>query len=449
MKTIDLAIIGGGPAGGAAAERAARNGLSVTLFEKNALGGVCLHEGCIPTKTLLMSAKLFDYMKQAVKYGVECGPSGVDFAKIIGRKNKIIRKLNAGIRKNMSDLQVEVIMGEARIAEATDSHILIACNDEMYQAGRLLICTGSESVVPPIPGLSETPFWTNREALKATECPESLVIIGGGVIGMEFASFFNSLGSRVQVIEMADEILGGMDKEFAGLLREEYARHGVVFHLGSKVTAIEENRVKVVTPEGEMILTGQKILLSVGRKPVLEGFGLDVLGLERWRNGIKVSENMQTSHPLVYACGDVTGFSLLAHTASREAEVAVNHILDIPDRMSYSAIPGVVYTHPEFAGTGATEEQLQAKGIPYQVKRISMAYSGRFVAENEGENGWCKILVADDNTVLGAHLLGGPAAEMITAATMAIGRRLTLTEWSKTVFPHPTVSEIMKDCILS
>lgn len=449
MKTIDLAIIGGGPAGDTAAERAARNGLSVVLFEKNALGGVCLNEGCIPTKTLLVSARIFDQVRQGVKYGVNCEASGVDFSKIMARKNKIVRKLNAGIRKNMSDLKVEVVMGEARIEGATDRQIIVSCGEETYYAGRLLISTGSESVIPPIPGLSDASFWTSREALKATECPESVIVIGGGVIGMEFASFFNSLGSRIQVVEMAGEILGGMDKECAALLREEYARRGITFYLNSKVTAVDGNKVKVVTPEGEKELTGEKILLSVGRRPVLHGFGLETLGLEMERNGIKVSEFMQTSHPLVYACGDVTGFSLLAHTASREAEVAVNHILDIPDRMSYDAIPGVVYTHPEFAGTGATEEHLQAKGIPYEVKRIPMAFSGRFVAENEGENGWCKLLVANDNTVLGAHLLGGPAAEIITAASMAIDRKLSLTEWSRTVFPHPTVSEILKECMLS
>lgn len=449
MKTIDLAIIGGGPAGYTAAERAAQSGLSVTLFEKNGLGGVCLNEGCIPTKTLLYSAKLFDNLKNGAKYGVGGGVPEYDYTKIIARKTKTVRKLTAGIKSRLNACGVEIVIAAATITGMAGNQIMISADDETYQAAKLILCTGSESVIPPIPGLDREQCWTSREALVSAGCPKSLLIIGGGVIGMEFASFFNSLGATVEVVEMTDEILGGMDKEIAAALRAEYSKKGIKFYLNSRVTAIKDKEVTIQTTEGEKTLSAEQLLLSAGRRPILDGFGLEVLGLEKERNGLRVNDQMQTSNPSVYACGDITGYSMLAHTAVREAEVAINHILDIPDTMRYRAIPGVVYTNPEAAGTGLTEEQLQQKGIPYEVKHLPMTFSGRFVAENEGGNGICKILVSEKNTILGVHLLGNPASELITIASMAIEQDMSLSEWAKIVFPHPTVAEILKECIVS
>ena len=237
---------------------------------------------------------------------------------------------------------------------------------------------------------------TNREMLALSEAPESLVVIGGGVIGMEFASFCNSLGIPVTVIEMMPEILGGMDKEVAEMLRGIYAKRGVKFCLQCKVTRVEGNIVHYTNAEGcEQQCEGDKILLSIGRKPLLKDYGLENVAVEVER-GIKVNAQMQTSLPNVYAAGDVTGFSMLAHTASREAEVAVNHILGIRDCMEYNAIPGVVYTNPEVACVGLTEEQAAAAGIGYSLHKLPMTYSGRFVAENEGQTGLCKVLVSAD-----------------------------------------------------
>ena len=444
----DVAIIGGGPAGYTAAEKAAKGGLSTVLFEKNALGGVCLNEGCVPTKTLLYSAKTYDQIKHASKYEVSAENPSFDYPKIIARKNKVVKKLTAGIRMKMKESGVEVITGEAMIQGKTDEgNILIQCTEQVYEAKNLLVCTGSESVIPPIPGVNETEYWTSREALQSKELPASLIIIGGGVIGMEFASFFNSMGTEVQVVEMLDKILGPMDKELSDMLQAEYAKRGVKFYLGHKVTGIHGQEVTVEKDGESFTLHGEKVLLSVGRRPVTKGFGLETLALEPYRNGIKVNEYMQTSLPNVYACGDITAFSLLAHTAVSEAEVAIDHILGKARAMSYKAIPGVVYTNPEIAGVGKTEEELQASGTPYQVKKIPMAFSGRFVAENEMGNGVCKLILAEDGTLIGAHLLGNPASELIVIAGMAIEKGMKAEEIKSFVFPHPTVGEIIKEAL--
>lgn len=444
----DVAIIGGGPAGYTAAEKAAKGGLSTVLFEKNALGGVCLNEGCVPTKTLLYSAKTYDQIKHASKYAVSAENPSFDYPKIIARKNKVVKKLTAGIRMKMKESGVEVITGEAMIQGKTDEgNILIQCTEQVYEAKNLLVCTGSESVIPPIPGVNETEYWTSREALQSKELPASLIIIGGGVIGMEFASFFNSVGTEVQVVEMLDKILGPMDKELSDMLQAEYAKRGVKFYLGHKVIGIHGQEVTVEKDGESFTLHGEKVLLSVGRRPVTKGFGLETLALEPYRNGIKVNEYMQTSLPNVYACGDITAFSLLAHTAVSEAEVAIDHILGKARAMSYKAIPGVVYTNPEIAGVGKTEEELQASGTPYQVKKIPMAFSGRFVAENEMGNGVCKLILAEDGTLIGAHLLGNPASELIVIAGIAIEKGMKAEEIKSFVFPHPTVGEIIKEAL--
>ena len=242
----DVAIIGGGPAGYTAAEKAAKGGLSTVLFEKNALGGVCLNEGCVPTKTLLYSAKTYDQIKHASKYAVSAENPTFDYPKIIARKNKVVKKLTAGIRMKMKESGVEVVAGEAIIQGKTaEGDLLIQCGEQVYEAKNLLVCTGSESVIPPISGVNETEYWTSREALQSKELPASLIIIGGGVIGMEFASFFNSMGTEVQVVEMLDKILGPMDKELSDMLQAEYAKRGVKFYLGHKVTGIHGSEVTV------------------------------------------------------------------------------------------------------------------------------------------------------------------------------------------------------------
>ena len=450
---IDLAIIGGGPAGYVAAERAGAKGLKVVLFEKRELGGVCLNEGCIPTKTLLYSAKIYDSAIHGDKYGVFAKDATFDFGKIVDRKTRVVRRLVAGVGAKMKAHGVQVVKGEAMIEGRSSEGIKISCNGEQFLAANLLICTGSEAFVPPIPGLKEAGdiILTNREILALKEQPESLVIIGGGVIGMEFASFYNSLGTKVTVVEMLPEILNGLDKELSAMLRGIYAKKGVEFNLSCKVTKIDGNVVTYVDAEGgEHNVSGDKILVSVGRRPVTTGFGLETLGVEMNRGGIKVDNKMRTNVPGVFAAGDVTGFSLLAHTASREGEAVVNNLTGREDSMRYDAIPGVVYTNPEISGVGLTEESAKEKGIAYKVATLPMAYAGRFVAENEGGNGVCKVIVGEKyGQVLGVHMLGNPSSEMIYGACMAIEAEMTIKELEEVVFPHPTVSEIFKETIFS
>lgn len=448
-----IAIIGGGPAGYTAAETAGKAGLSVVLFEKQSLGGVCLNEGCIPTKTLLYSAKTYDSARHASKYAVSVPEVSFDLSKIVARKQKVVRKLVLGVKGKLVANNVTVVNGEASIADK--NHVL--CGGETYECDNLLLCTGSETFIPSIPGVDEVPCWTHREALDNKELPKSLAVIGGGVIGIEFASFFNSLGVEVTVIEMLDEILGGMDKELSAMLRAEYTKRGIKFMLDTKVVSLSGNvleagqaqvQVNYENAGGAGSVVAERLLMSVGRRPVTKGFGLENLGLEKTERGnIWVDGQMRTSVPGVYACGDLTGFSLLAHTAVREAEVAVHAVLGKEDCMSYKAVPGVVYTNPEIAGVGDTEETLRKKGIPYRTIKLPMAYSGRFVAENEGVNGMCKLLLAEDDTLLGAHVLGNPASEIITLAGMAIELRLTVSEWKKIIFPHPTVGEIFREAL--
>ena len=446
---FDLAIIGGGPAGYVAAEKAAAGGLSVVLFEKRELGGVCLNEGCIPTKTLLYSAKMYDHATGGKKYGITAGEVSYEYKKIADRKTKVVRKLVAGIKMKMEAACVTVVRGEAVIERGDAQGIAVGCDGQCYEAKNLLICTGSEAFVPPVPGVEgNAAVLTNREMLALTDAPASLVVIGGGVIGMEFASFCNSLGIPVTVIEMMPEILGGMDKEVAGMLRGIYAKRGVKFCLQCKVTRIDGNTVYYTDADGvEQQCEGERILMSIGRRPVLKGYGLESIAVDVER-GIKVNAQMQTSLPNVYAAGDVTGFSMLAHTASREAEVAVNHILGIADIMEYNAIPGVVYTNPEVACVGLTEEQATAAGIGYRLHKLPMTYAGRFVAENEGQTGLFKALVSPEGKILGVHMLGNSSGEFICAACMAITNGLTVEQLQRTVFPHPTVSEMLKEGIV-
>lgn len=441
----NLAIIGGGPAGYDAAATAAKKGLSVVLFEKSALGGTCLNVGCIPTKTLLYSSKLYYNAVNGSKYGVKVENPTFEYDKIVSRKNKIIRKLNAGIRSKMTNNNVTVITGTANVVKNENGIITILCGETEYTAEKLLVCTGSKVAIPPIPGVDTASYWTSTEALETKEVPESLTIIGGGVIGIEFACLFATFGSKITVIEMAPEILPGIDSEIAAMLREELKHKGVEFHLSSKVLHVATGCVTYSDAEGEHKIESSNILLCVGRKPNLEG--IEALNLEPYRNGIKVDTHMRTSASNVWAAGDVTAFSLLAHTAIREGQVAVNDMLGIDDEMEYNAIPGVIYSSPEVAGCGVTEDALKQEGKEYEVHKLAMTHSGRFVAENEGGNGLCKILTNKEKQIIGMHFIGNPASEMISCACIAISARMTVDQLQKVVFPHPTVSEIIRETL--
>jgi dihydrolipoamide dehydrogenase len=401
---------------------------------------------------MLYSAKTYENALHGDKYGIFAEKVSFDYGKIVARKNKVVRKLVAGVEGKMKIHHVTVVKGEATIVGRSPKGVEVTAGGESYLGANLLICTGSEAFVPPIPGLAEAGdiILTNREILDLKDQPKSLVVIGGGVIGMEFASFYNSLGTKVTIVEMLPEILGGLDFEISAMLRDIYSKKGIEYNLNAKVVKIEGNKVIFEKDGKTETIEGEKILVSVGRRAVTKGFGLENLNVELFRGGIKVDEKMRTNVPNVFAAGDVTGFSLLAHTASREGEVVVNNLTGRADKMRYDAIPGVVYTNPEVAGVGETEESAKAKGIDYKVAKLPMAYAGRFVAENEGGSGLCKVLVgAKHGEVIGVHMLGNPCSEMIYGACMAIEQEMTLAEMEEVVFPHPTVSEIFKETIFA
>jgi dihydrolipoamide dehydrogenase len=444
----DLGIIGAGPAGYVAAEKAGKNGLKTVMFDKRFLGGVCLNEGCIPTKTLLYSAKIFDNAKDGSKYGIFADKLTFDYSLMVERKNKVVKKLVAGISAKMKAHNIEVVMGEAYIKGKSAEGYVINCNNTEYICKNIIIATGSEALIPPIKGLDKVKYYTNREILEIKEVPSNLAIIGGGVIGIEFASLFSTFGTKVTIIEMLDEILPGIDRQFSAQLRQELIKKGVNFYLNSKVINVSEKEIVFEKDGKNESLTYEKLLVSVGRKANLTGFGLENTGVEVMKNGIKIDNNCRTNIPNIYAAGDITGFSLLAHTASREGEVAINHILGIKDTMRYNAIPAVVYTNPELSSVGLSEEEAKRQNIPYKAKTLPMAYSGRFVAENEGKNGICKILIGEKyGEIIGVHILGNPSSEIIYGAAMAIENQLRLKDLQEIVFPHPTVSEIFKETI--
>jgi len=444
----DLGIIGGGPAGYVAAERAGQKGLKVVLFEKNKIGGVCLNEGCVPTKTLLYSAKMYDYANEGSKYGINITGASFDFAKMIDRKNKVIKKLQAGINSALKGYKVDVVNDNCVVNEKKSDCVELKAGDNIYSCKNIMICTGSSPFIPPIKGLKREEILTNKEILDLEKMPKSLVVIGGGVIGLEFGSFFNSLGCEVHVIEMLEDILPGTDEDLKAQLKSEYTKKGIKFYLKSRVVEIKGKEVFFEKDGKVESVKGEQILVSVGRRPNIEGIGLEKLGVVVERNAIKVDDKMRTNIPNVYACGDITGFSLLAHTASREGEVVVNNLLGRNDVMRYDAIPAVVYTNPEVASVGLTEAEAKKKNIKYTVKTLPMAYSGRFIAENEGKNGICKVLVDEKyKNVIGVHMLGSHCSEMIFGAAIMIESELRLKDVEEVVFPHPTVSEIIRETV--
>lgn len=440
----DIAIIGAGPGGADAAEYAAAQGLSVILFERNKVGGVCLNEGCVPTKTLLHSAHIYAKAKDGRKYAVQATDVELELGKLMARKNKILKKLGAGIKMSLANHHVTLVEGTARLDGREGDTLYVACGDQRYAAKHVILATGSEAFIPPIEGLREGDYWTAREALQVEELPKSLAVVGGGVIGMEFVSFFNTMGVEVTVIEMLPKILGPMDDEVSGELQAAFAKRGVKFHLSTRVTAIRDGVIYAENADGPIEIAAERILMSVGRRALTRDLGLESLGIATERGAVVVDEYMRTNVAGVYAVGDLNGTSMLAHTAAREGVVAVSHILGRPEAMSYRAIPGIVYTDPEVASVGRTEQELIASGEPYQVHKIPMTLSGRFVIENEMVNGLCKLLTDTNGTLLGAHLLGNGSSEILVPAIMAVEHRMTLAELSRIVFPHPTVCEIIR-----
>jgi len=448
---FDLLVLGGGPAGYLAAERAGHAGLSVCCFEMRELGGVCLNEGCVPSKSLLNSAKIYEHALQGEPFGVLAKGIALDHTLVQKRRAKVVQTLVAGVRAKMRANGVTIVREQAVIDGFVPGGVSIRAGDSVYEGKRLLIATGSSPAIPPIPGLAEgleTGFvLTNREVLTLPEVPERLAIIGGGVIGLEMAAYYRAAGSHVSVVEMLDHIAGPTDRELSDLLLSEYKAKGVEFYLGAKVTAIEDGAVRFERAGSAALIGADKALLSIGRRANVHGIGLETIGVELIAAGIPTDAQCRTNVPNVYAAGDVNGQSMLAHTAYREAEVAVNTMLGKKDRMRYHAIPSVIYTSPEVAGVGHTGESAAAEGVAFESRKLSLRYAGRFVAENEGD-GLCKVLIdAAHRNIIGVHIIGPYASEMIWGAAQLIETELRVADARELVFPHPTVSEIIREVL--
>ena len=454
----DLIVIGGGPGGYNAAERAAHSGLKTLLFEERSLGGVCLNEGCIPTKTFLYSAKVLDYAKHADKYGVTVPTATIDHAKVVERKNKVVKTLVSGIGGKMKAAGVTVVNGTAKLAGKSADGFTVECAGEKYTAKRVLICSGSEAIVPPIPGLREAVGTglavTNREVLDITKLPREVAVIGGGVIGLEMASYFNSVGCKVSVIEMFDKIAGPTDAEISKILQNNYAKRGVQFILGAKVVKVTDNGgagVVEYEKDGKVqAVPADLILVSTGRRARTQGLGLEELGVQMNRGAIVTDESCRTSVPGIWAAGDVNGKIMLAHTAYREGEVAVSDMLGIKDKVDYRSIPSVIYTNPEVGTVGETLASAKAAGIDAEEHTISLRYSGRYIAENEGGDGIAKIIVDKAHKkIIGVHMVGSYASEIIYGAAMMVAREMRAKDVQKIVFPHPSVCEVIREEMFS
>ena len=451
MDIFDLIVIGGGPGGYLAAERAARAGLKVLLFEKRALGGVCLNEGCIPSKALLNSAKYYEHALHSAPYGVTCKDVTIDQKAVIARKRQVVKTLVSGVKAKMRAHKVTVVMDTAKITGKTPEGFTVAAGETVYTGKKLIIATGSEAVVPPIPGVRENLgsfVMTNREVLELEEIPQKLTVIGGGVIGLEMAAYYAAVGAKVTVVEMLDHIAGATDLQIGTLLQKELEAKGIVFLLGHKCLQVEPGKVIAEAPDGKQVtVEADKVLLSIGRKANCQNLGLETIGVE-FDRAIKTDPMCRTNVADVYAIGDVNGHYMLAHTAYREAEVAVNVITGKQDAMRYHANPSVIYTQPEIASVGMTEEECKQKGRDYEVQTLSMRYSGRFVAENEGADGLCKIIIdKKKRTVLGVHMIGAYTGEIIWGAAQMIEMQLRVQDARQIIFPHPTVSEIIRETL--
>jgi len=450
----DTIIIGGGPAGYLAAERLGKK--KILLIEAQYLGGTCLNTGCIPTKTLLNSAKLYVHAKEAEKFGVKAEKVSFDWQGIQKWKNEVTAKLRSGIEGQMKRNGVEVINGKAEILKTAsgDKPALVRSVSSdgkiaEHETKSILICTGSVSVMPPIPGVKDNPYIVDSTGMLALETvPKRLAIIGGGVIGIEFAGLFSALESEVSVIEMMDEIVPFMDREQAPVLRG--AMKKVNFKLGCKVEKIENSTVFYTGKDGKQeTVQADLIHMAVGRKPVTNTWGAQTAGVDLTAKGVNVDDRMRTNIPGIWAAGDVTGKSLLAHSAYRMAEVAAADMIGKPARMRYNAVPWAVYGITEAAGVGITEQEAAARGISVLKASLPMQFSGRFAAENTFSGIGAVKVIADKESrrILGIHAVGPYSPEFIWGGAALIEQEFRTEDVKELIFPHPTVSELIKDAM--
>jgi dihydrolipoamide dehydrogenase len=442
----DLIVIGAGPGGYEAAAHAGKMGKKVALVERGCMGGTCLNVGCIPAKTFLRSSKLFHECGEAAKYGVRLGSVEFDMPAVVERKNRVVGTLTKGVEGMLKRAGVEVIAGQARLTARN----AVEVGAVRYEAANILLATGSRPAKPPIPGIGSEGVLDSDTVFDLQRVPEKIAIIGGGYIGLEFACFFNEVGAKVSVYEMLPQIAAGCDLEISTRMLQIMKRAGIEFNVSARVLGIEGHTIRYQAADGsQSSAVADCILNSTGRAPLVEGLGLEELSVDFTPKGVKTSELGKTNVAGVWACGDVTGRRMLAHAATREGIVAVNNMFGKKDRIRYQAIPAVVYTHPEVASVGRTEEELKTMGIEYRKSVVPMAVAGRFLVEHEGGTGMVKVLAgARFGEILGVHAIGDASSEFIIAAAIMVETEMCVSDVSEIVFPHPTVSEALREAII-
>lgn len=440
----DLIIIGAGPGGYETALEAAVKGMSVTLVNGGRLGGTCLNEGCIPTKCMVKDAKVVTTMREAADFACDNVKFDVDFNKVTARKAAVVDQLRSGVEALLTKAKVNVVNGMASFKNNTT----VTVGDEEFDADNIIVATGSHSRSLPIPGADKEWVLDSTKALALEFVPAELIVIGGGVIGMEFASIFSSFGSKVTVIEYMKQILPPFDSDIAKRLKQTLSKRGIEIITGAAVTKIEETydyRV-AVTYEAkgkEQTVTATNVLMSVGRGPNVDGLNLDAAGVEWSPRGIVVDENFRTNVPNIYAVGDVNARMMLAHVASAQGKRALNHILGKTDDIDFGVVPSAVFTDPECGMAGMTEEQCKAKGIEVEIGKSFYRSNGKALAMGETD-GICKLIFDKaDGRLIGAHIMGAEAALLAQQCADLIALRRTRDDIKQLIFGHPTLSEII------
>lgn len=446
-EKFDLTVIGAGPGGYVAAIRALQLGLKVAVIEERQVGGTCLNRGCIPTKSLLHSAEIYESAKNSEEFGVSTGNVSYDYEKISARKDKVVRQLRSGVEALVKSHGGIIINGRAVIKDKNTIEV-IGKDSRVISTDKMIIATGSRPSKPPIPGIDGGKVLDSDKVLELKECPDKVVIIGGGVIGVEFATIFNSLGKEVVIIEMMDQILPGIDTEISSALKKLLEKKGVKIYIKSKVTSIasEENAVCTFNyNDTEMKAEGDIVIVVTGRRPNTENIGLENAGIQTERGFIKVDERLKTNVKDIYAIGDVTGKILLAHLASAQGIIAAANAAGKNARMDYSIVPGCIYTNPEIATVGLTEAEAVKKGFDVKVGRFPVSVNGKSMVIGE-RDGIVKI-ITDKKTgeILGSHVMGPRATDMISEICVAMKAECTIEEIADTIHPHPTVSEIIME----
>lgn len=454
MAAFDVIVIGAGPGGYLAAERAGQSGLKTLLIEKQHIGGTCLNEGCIPTQTLLRSAKLLHAARGGKAYGVSCEGAAIDHAAVVERKREVTAGLVAGVKGGLRASRVKTVEAEAFIRGRDAEGFTVEAAGETFKSRYLILATGSRPIIPGIEGLQEALaegfVLTSTELLEIDRIPSSLCIVGGGVIGLEMATYFSMAGSRVEIIEASSKVAGSLDGEATAVIQKSCEQLGMSFHLNTRAVSFETGKVIVERDGKQEEIECEKALICIGRAANIEGYGLETLHVPTEKGAIKVDEHCMTGVPGIYAIGDCNGQGMLAHVAYRQAEVAVNHINGKNDPMRWAVVPSLVHTEPEAAFVGQTVEEAKANGIDAIGVKLSMNYSGLYLAENVNGQGIMKVVFnKKKRTMIGAVIVGGPASELITICSMMIDNELPVDRMKSYVFPHPTCAEIIREAIFA